>query len=60
METTKIIESTNPVAEEILTTGEGEILMTTETVTEARDYWTPENLICSRSAACRYSGHEYL
>ena len=45
METTKIIESTNPVAEEILTIGEGEVLMATETVTEARDYWTPEGIL---------------
>ena len=47
METTKIIESTNPVAEEVVAIGE--VLMaeaeTTETVTEARDYWTPENLV---------------
>ncbi len=45
METTKIIESTAPVTEEVITIGEGELLMATETVTEARDYWTPENLM---------------
>ena len=46
METTTIIETTAPVAEEIVLLAEDAVaeVEATETVEATRDYWTPEGL----------------